>query len=360
VRRFTFWASATGAGWILLGYPLSLLLRRGRPWRIDPEWRPRVSILIPAYREREALPVKLRGLADLDYPATFVQVLIAIDGDAELARIAAEAAPEATVSFATERNGKAAGINRALAQADGEIVVMTDANNVLAPGSLKAAIRHFADPGIWAVAGRRGEVGSAYDRYEDLIRVQESRSGSVAAMSGEFVAVRRERMPEFPDGIVNDDFWLLCHLVAAGGRVVYDPAAGSLEAGPSLQGELARRTRMGAGRVAGFGALREVPPSFAFRLASHKFGRLALPFLLGANLLAAVGLSSRPGYGAVAAGELAAGAAAGAATAGIVPPGPVGRVVRMLGQFVVGNYAVAKGVIRGLGEGQSANWEPVD
>lgn len=360
LRRSFFWATAGGCLWILFGYPSSLLARRGRPWRIDPDRVPRVSILIPAYRERETLPRKLRALERLDYPASHLQVIVAVDGDAELARLVREAAPTAVVLYSRERAGKAAGLNRALAVADGEIVLMTDANNVLDSGSVRAATRHFADPAIWAVAGRRGEHGSAYDRYEDLIRIQESRTGSVAAMSGEFMAVRRERMPEFPENIINDDFWLLCHLVGGGGRVIYDPAAGSVEEGPSLKGEIARRTRMGAGRVEGIASLRGLPPGFAFRVASHKLGRLALPFLVVGNGFAALSLASRPGYRAVAQGQAVAGVMAGLAVAGVVPPGPGGRVFRALGQFAIGNYAVALGVIRGLRGRQSVTWQPVD
>lgn len=355
-----FWGAATAAAWVLIGYPLSLRALPQRPWRTDESLQPRVSIIVPAFRERETLPRKLRALAALDYPAELIEVLVPVDGDPELARLAEEAAPAAMVLFSAERGGKAAGLNRALARATGEIVLMTDANNLLAPGSLHSAIRHFADPAIWAVGGRRGEAGSAYDRYEDVIRVAESRSGSVAAMSGEFMAVRRERMPRFPSGVVNDDFWLLCTLVRAGGRVVYEPLSASEEPPPSRRGEVARRSRMGAGRLMAAGELRGLPRGFAMRIVSHKLGRLALPFLLLACLLASLGLSSRPFYRGLAATQVGAYGAGALAAAGIAPPGRLGRLFRGLGQFTLGNAAVALGVLRGLRGRQSEVWEAVD
>jgi poly-beta-1,6-N-acetyl-D-glucosamine synthase len=354
-----FWASALSAGWILVGYPLALLGLPRKPWRSAEGELPTVSILVPGYRERETLPAKLRALAELDYPAELIEVIVPIDGDGELARLAQEAAPAATVLFSAERGGKAAGLNRALDRASGEIVLMTDANNVLARGSLRAALRHFADPSIWAVGGRRGEAGSAYDRYEDAIRVAESRSGSVAAMSGEFMAARRQRMPRFPAGVVNDDFWLLCTLVRAGGRVIYEPLAASEEPPPSARGEVARRSRMGAGRVMAAGELRGLPAGFAMRIVSHKLGRLALPFLLLACLLASLGLAGRPFYRAVAAIQLGAYGAGALASAGVAPPGRLGRVCRGLGQFALGNAAVGIGVVRGLRRRQSAVWDEV-
>ena len=42
--------------------------------------------------------------------------------------------------FAEER--KLAALNRGIAAADGDVVLMTDANNMLEPGSLRAALRH--------------------------------------------------------------------------------------------------------------------------------------------------------------------------------------------------------------------------
>lgn len=352
-----FWASAAAAGWVLVGYPLALAALPRKPWRSENGELPTVSIVVPGYRERETLPVKLRALADLDYPVELIELLIPIDGDRELARLAQEAVPAATILFSAERGGKAAGLNRALVRASGEIVVMTDANNLLAPGSLRAAVRHFADPEVWAVGGRRGETGSAYDRYEDLIRVAESRSGSVAALSGEFMAVRRERMPRFPDGVVNDDFWLLCALVREGGRVVYEPLAASEEPPPSARGEVARRSRMGAGRVMAAGELHGLPTGFAMRIVSHKLGRLALPFLLLTCLLTSLGLAGRPFYRAVSLVQLSVYGGGALASVGVAPPGRLGRVFRGFGQFVLGNAAIGVGVVRGLRRRQSAIWE---
>lgn len=358
--EIAFWACAGGAAWVLVGYPLSLTLlpRRGR--RRGEETLPTVSVIVPAYRERETLPRKLRALAELDYPADLIEIMVPVDGDRELARLAAEASPGARVLFSAERGGKVAGLNRAVAVAGGEVVVMTDANNLLEPGSLRAAVGHLSDPAIWAVAGRRGEARSAYDRYEDLIRGLESRSGSVAAMSGEFMAVRRERLPSFPTGVVNDDFWLLCRLVRDGGRVVYEPRAGSEEPPPSVRGEVARRTRMGAGRVMAAGELRGLPAGFAFRIVSHKLGRLALPFFLLGALAFSLALFGEPAYRVLALIQAVAYGVGALAAAGVVPPGPPGRLCRGLGQFVLGNAAVAAGVLRGLRGRQGTSWEPVD
>jgi hypothetical protein len=357
--RVVFWTGAVGAGWVLAGYPAALAALPRRPWRTGPE-QPLVTIVIPAYREREELRRKLEALGDLDYPAERLQVIVAVDEDEELAALVTRARPDAEVSFGAERAGKAAALRRALEGARGTIVLLTDANNVLEPESVAAAVRHFADPAVWAVAGRRGELGSAYDRYEDLIRRLETRSGSVAAMSGEFMAVRRERLPEFPAHVVNDDLWLLGRLVRDGGRVVYEPQAASTEEAIGARAELARRSRIGAGRAMLVGELAGLPPGFALRLISHKHGRLALPLLLalalggalagarGSRLLRAAAVAQLAGYGL--------GACAGAGVP--LPPG-LDRAGRASWQFTLGNAAVAMGVVRAWRGRQDVRWESV-
>ncbi len=358
LREAWFWGSAAGAGWVLIGYPAALLLLRERRWRRD-DATPSVSLLVPAYREREALRDKLRALADLDYPADRLEVIVTVDEDEELARIAREARPDAQVLFSAERAGKSAALERGLSAAGGDIVLMTDANNLLDRGSVRAAVRHFADPEVVAVAGRRGERGSMYDRYEDLVRGLESRSGSVAAMSGEFMAVRRDWLPAIPAGVINDDFWLLCSLVRRGGRVVYEPEASSHEDAVPMAGELARRTRMSAGRVMALSELRDLPPGFAWRALSHKYGRLALPFLLLGGLASSLALARHRPYRLAAGLQAGAYATGGLAVAGFVPPGPAGRLARAAGQFTLGNVAVALGVVRGARGRQKAHWTPV-
>jgi cellulose synthase/poly-beta-1,6-N-acetylglucosamine synthase-like glycosyltransferase len=344
---------------VLVGYPATLALLPERRWDAGEEL-PRASVVIAAYREREDLAAKLRGIAEQDYPADRLQVIVVVDEDEETARLAREARPDALVLFSSERGGKPAALNRGIAAADGDIVVMTDANNHLEPGSLRAALRHFADPSIAAVAGRRGEEKSAYDRYEDLIRRLETRSGSVAAMSGEFMAVRRVALrAPFPEDAVVDDLWLLCHLARQGARAVYEPSAGSTE--PAIPGaaEVARRSRMGAGRLQMAADLRGLPWGFRWRVLSHKYGRLVLPVMLPVVLVSSLALSRRQPYKAAAAAQVAGYGLAVASMAGVRFPGPLGTLARACRQFTLGNYSVGLGLIRGIRGRQGIKWDPV-
>src|SRR5690606_18205024 len=98
VARAAFWASAAASGWILVGYPLALAARRPRPWA-EGERLPSITVVVPAYRERAELVRKLRALGGLDYPPALLEVIVAVDEDAKLARLARTAAPWARVLF---------------------------------------------------------------------------------------------------------------------------------------------------------------------------------------------------------------------------------------------------------------------
>lgn len=357
-RASCFWLSSAGIAWVLAGYPAALALLPRRPWRMaDAE--PSVTVVIPAFREQDELRAKLAALARVDYPRDRLRVVVAVDDDAEVARVARETLPEATVLFSVGRRGKAAALNRAVAAATSEIVLLTDANNVLSAESIRLAVRHFADAHVWGVAGRRCEAGSAYDRYEDLLRRLEARSGSVAGLFGEFVAVRRERVPEFPEGTIVDDLWLGLQLVRGGGRIVYEPRAASFEPSLPARAEAARRSRMSAGRVMLSHELRGLPPGFAWRVISHKWGRLALPVLLPTAFLTALSLRRSQPYRAAALVQATGYAAGTLAILGVRPPGSAGLIAGAAGQFLLGNVAVGVGLVRGLRRRQSAVWEPV-
>jgi hypothetical protein len=351
-----FGACAATAVWTLAGYPAVLALLPRREWaRIDAT--PSVSIVIPAYRERAELPAKLASVRALDYPDGLIEVIVVVDGDPELARIAAAADPGARVLTLEQRSGKPAALNLGLAHAQGEIVVLTDAGDPLAPAAVRAAVRHFGSAAVGAVAGRAHRA-SPYDRYEAMVRRLEARSGSVAALSGAFVAARRVDLPRFPEEVVNDDLWLLMQFARSGRRVVYEPAAAALEPSVSAAGEYERRARMAAGRAMLIGGMRGLPARFAWRLASHKLARLLLPFALAGALISATALALS-GAGAawtiVALAGLALFAAGGAAAL----TGAGGGPGHALAQLAAGNLSVARGVGRATRRRQSAIWRDV-
>ena len=351
-----FWISAFAAAWVLVLYPLSLLLVPRRRWRTRA-FEPRVSVLVPAYSESEPLAEKLAALAALDYPAERLQVVVISDGNPALAALARRTAPGAVVIELAARAGKPVALNAGLAAADGEIVVITDSHSQLEPDALRLATRHFADPAVHGVSGRWRERGTAYDGYEHALRLLETRSGSTAAVFGAFFAVRAGSVGELPDDVINDDLWLLCRLVRAGGRVIYEPGVVMTDEPLSAERAFERRTRIGAGRAMLGGELRGLPLGFALRLCSHKYGRLALPFLLLGAQLSALGLARSPRYRVVAALQLALHGCGAGVAFGLLPAQRA--PARAAGAFTLGNVATARGVWRALRGVQDVRWTAV-
>jgi cellulose synthase/poly-beta-1,6-N-acetylglucosamine synthase-like glycosyltransferase len=346
---------------VLAGYPAVLAVLPRRPLRdrrqAGEEEFPTVTVIVPTYCEHDRLAPKLETLARLDYPSEKLQVVVVSDGDPELARIARATLPDATVVLLEERGGKPRALNAGIAAATGDILILTDAHSPLRPSSVKTLCRPLADRSVAAVSGRWAEEGSAYDLYEHILRQLESRTGSTACVFGALLAVRRESLPPFPADVINDDLWLLCRLIRGGGRVVYEPGAHAIEAPLEHDAQIVRRARISAGRMQLLDEVASLPPAFAWRLISHKVGRLALPALLLTALVSSLALASRPIYRGFALLQSAFYMLGLAGARGFDPPAPGRHVVRAATQFLVGNAGIVLGVVRAVRRRQSVHWD---
>ena len=131
--RWFFWSSVTALAYTYAGYPAWLWLRsrfRARPVQAA-EYTPSISIVMVVRNEAGVLEAKLQNLLSLDYPAGLVEIVVVSDGSKDatndiLQRYAQDS--RVRVVATAESRGKAAGLNEAIAVAQGEIVVFTDAS----------------------------------------------------------------------------------------------------------------------------------------------------------------------------------------------------------------------------------------
>jgi biofilm PGA synthesis N-glycosyltransferase PgaC len=122
----------------------------------EPAPTPRVAIIVPVYNEEAVIEGAIQSLLMLDYPA--FDVIVVDDGstDRTLARASALAGRygETTVQVLHKSNGgKARALNAGISAARAPFVLCMDGDSRLAPGTLRHAMRHFADPRVGAVAG---------------------------------------------------------------------------------------------------------------------------------------------------------------------------------------------------------------
>lgn len=215
------------------------------------EW-PALSIVVPAYLEAGVIATKIDDLRTNGYPGD-LEIIVVADGDPETA--AAARAAGARVLDPPERLGKAQALNAAVAVASHGIVVLTDANNRLAPGALAALVPWFSIPAVGAVAGEKRELTAAdegeglYWRFEAWLKRREAMLGTTVGLVGELAAIRRAAWEPIPDDIGIDDLWLALDLPCRGYRVAYEMAATAIEQPVPLRAEWDRRTRNVAGAL---------------------------------------------------------------------------------------------------------------
>jgi cellulose synthase/poly-beta-1,6-N-acetylglucosamine synthase-like glycosyltransferase len=128
------------------------------------------------------------------------------------------------------RQGKTAGLNRAVPRATGEIIAFSDANSQYAPDVISRLVHCFTDPGVGYATGKMvyvnqdgsliGNGCSAYMHYENAMRRLETRISSVVGVDGGVDAIRKSLYQSMnPDQL--PDFVQPLKVVAQGKRVVY-------------------------------------------------------------------------------------------------------------------------------------------
>jgi biofilm PGA synthesis N-glycosyltransferase PgaC len=307
MAKIIFWVSIGTVVYTYVGYPIlvdlaSRIRRRAHTApRGDSDGLPSLTVIIPAHNEERWIARKIENTLALDYPRDRMKILVASDGSTdktvEIARQYAGQGVELAAFL--KRAGKTAALNRAVALAQGEILVITDANALLEPSALQRMIPHFSDPSVGGVAGNRACVGTGssstegeglYWRYETWMKRSESRLYSCLGAYGQIFAVRRELFPYVP--AVSDDFTIpMKILVSTSSRIVFEPGViARIPAARTLRQEWERKIRShvallydSAHLKAGLNPLKS---RIWWEFWSHHLLRLAVPWAMLAALAA--------------------------------------------------------------------------
>jgi biofilm PGA synthesis N-glycosyltransferase PgaC len=303
--RILFWSSLALIFLAYAGYPIYLYVRARfwpRPIRRG-SILPAVSLVLAVHNEDKHLPAKLQNLAELDYPADLVQIIVVSDGSTDCTNGILERwqhSPAHTAVFADHR-GKAAAINRGLDTVQGQIVVFTDARQTLAVDALRQLVADFADPSVGCVSGElmigqdpakaAAQGAGLYWRLEKKMRYWEGLAGSGIGATGALYAVRRELLVALPEGTILDDVYIPVHVPRQGQRVVFEPQALAFDPfTPDPRQEFRRKLRTLFGnyqllRLAPWILTRPNPLRASF--VCHKLLRLLVPFALIGTVVSA-------------------------------------------------------------------------
>ncbi|QPP10895.1 glycosyltransferase [Streptomyces bathyalis] len=271
-------------------------VRRRRPGRGEPEaaagrgppvTEP-VTVIVPAYNERECIANTVLSLAASDHP---VEVIVIDDGSTDGTPEIVEALGLPGVRVLRQANsGKSVALNTGLRHATFEIVVMMDGDTVFEPSTVRELVQPFADPRVGAVAGnakvgnRRKLIGAWQHieyvmgfnldrRMYDVLRCMPTIPGAVGA----FRRTALQRVGGMSDDTLAEDTDVTMALHRDGWHIVYAERARAWTEAPETVKQLwSQRYRWSYGTMQAIWKHRR---AVLDRGPSGRFGRVGLPLV---------------------------------------------------------------------------------
>jgi cellulose synthase/poly-beta-1,6-N-acetylglucosamine synthase-like glycosyltransferase len=297
-----FWFSVLLILYIYIGYPILLRYLPKKALHISElSPAPKISILIPAFNEATVIEGTIRNKLEQSYPSDLIEIIVISDESEDgtddiVIRISTS---EARVRLIRQspRQGKTAGLNLAMQQAQGDIIIFSDANSHYEKNAITNLVNCFSDPQVGYVTGKMvyvnsdgslvGDGCSAYMKYENHMRALETQVASVVGVDGGIDAIRKELyQPMNADQL--PDFVLPLKVVTQGKRVIYcDSALLNEESLSNSQSEFRMRVRVS---LRAYWAMKDMKHLFnpftyglfALQITSHKLLRYIafIPLLL--------------------------------------------------------------------------------
>ena len=236
-------------------YPVVLIaLSPSQPRRADADGdsagstaAPSLSVIVAAYNEEHCIAHKIENFLSCRYSGE-AEMIVVSDGSSDRTAEIAEsmAAERVRVIRQRERRGKGVAVNAGADAARGEVLVFTDANAMFAADALEKVARPLRDKSIGLVTGvshySGDTIGSAYQRYEQMLKGLESRLGVVAGADGALYAMRRDLFKPLDPVLINDFVHPIIASLAGAQSVMAGDAIALEEF--SAAGEFARQVRM--------------------------------------------------------------------------------------------------------------------
>jgi biofilm PGA synthesis N-glycosyltransferase PgaC len=290
--------------WQFVGYPvlMGIIALRAKPKEKNHSYAPFVSIIVPAYNEQRVIGKRIENLLSLDYRKDRYQIIVVESGSTDGTYQAVEDSiernptqtPQVKLIREEERRGKASAINLGKQHAEGEIILVTDANAAFEKNVLREMMPHFEDPKVGAVGGRyfvsnpdnaHASSESFYWELEYIMRSGESALDSACLFHGEINAWRKD-LAEADASNLSEDLDIVFQIRRAGYKIEYEPTAKVYEpAATTAKGQITQRKRTTIGTLQCIFKHLDylVPPRDLYSLLifpSHKGLTMLSPFFL--------------------------------------------------------------------------------
>ena len=255
-----------------------------------PRFLPDVSVVIPAYNEAAGIAATVRSMAAGRYRGR-LEIIVVDDGSTDDTAAIARGLGIPDVYVITQPNtGKPGALNRGIAEARSEILVLVDGDTVFEPGTIERLVAPLSDPEIGAVSGntkvgnRGGFIGGwqhlEYVMGFNLDRRMYDMLGIMPTVPGAIGAFRRQALRQI-GGVSHDtlaeDTDLTMALCRTSWRIVYAAdAIAWTEAPASLRQLWQQRYRWSYGTMQAMWKHRRAVIEHG---RSGRFGRLCLTYL---------------------------------------------------------------------------------
>lgn len=217
VFKVIFYISLFIIFWANIGYPFSILIlgkiKHNNKNDKDYSYEPTVTIMVVAHNEEKVILNKLNNLKEINYPKDKIEILVASDNSTDATNNIVENYiqdnPEVNIKLykAKNRMGKTNAQNEAQKIVTTEFLVMTDANAILAPNSIKELMASFTSDEISYVTGKlsytnedasgASQSETSYWNLDLKIREIESSIQTITAGNGALYACRNSEYVDF-------------------------------------------------------------------------------------------------------------------------------------------------------------------
>ena len=279
---------------LLVGFAVAHRRRERRQARWIPPDAPRflpdVSVVIPAYNEAAGIAATVRSMAASRYRGR-LEIIVVDDGSTDDTAAIARGLGIPDVYVITQPNtGKPGALNRGIAEARSEILVLVDGDTVFEPGTIERLVAPLSDPEIGAVSGntqvgnRGGFIGGwqhlEYVMGFNLDRRMYDMLGVMPTVPGAIGAFRRQALRQVgwvSHDTLAEDTDLTMALCRTPWRIVYTAdAIAWTEAPASLRQLWKQRYRWSYGTMQAMWKHRRAVIEHG---RSGRFGRLCLTYL---------------------------------------------------------------------------------
>lgn len=204
--------------------------------KINANYRPTITIIIPTYNEAKTIQRKLINIQEQNYPRELIETIIidsaSTDGTPTIIKRLIKIQENQRIKLIQEkeRKGKAYALNNALKHATGEIIIVTDADALWPQDALTELVKWLSDPTVGAVSclkrpiqGEIITIEEGYRKYYNILRIAESKAWSTPIFHGELAAYKKHllrKIEGFPTDIGADDSYTATRIALLGCRTI--------------------------------------------------------------------------------------------------------------------------------------------